>query len=262
MHDVANRYERSLRSLLWRLRPRRLQLLVDRLMTKGPPANAAGSDPVVAWRQLHDRCRRCVIERLVRQRQAERVRPFPDATWQRRAEQQTRTRLESSIPAQPVAGSPDFHCDSGLGGLARWLRAAGYDARFWPRIADGELVRETLHSDAILLTTDRPLMERSVIVWGVVPALLVPLEVGKHCQFEFVASRLGLRRRTSRCMSCGGALVQVAKEAVRDRIPPRTYPWRDDYYLCDRCGRLFWHGTHWHNVQRQLDELLDRPSQD
>ena len=203
-----------------------------------------------------------MIERLVQQKQAGRAHPRPEAALQIRAEQQTRTMLEGNIPEQPVLGSPDFHCDSGLGGLARWLRAAGYDARFWPRIGDGELVRETLRSDAILLTTDGPLMERSVIVWGVIPALLVPLEVGKHRQFEFVASTLGLRRRTSRCMSCGGVLAQVSKESVRHRIPPRTYPWRDDYYLCNRCGGLFWHGTHWHNVERQLDASLDRQQRD
>src|SRR5256885_13899451 len=33
-----------------------------------------------------------------------------------------------------------FFCDAGLGGLARWLRAAGHDARWQPDIDDDELL--------------------------------------------------------------------------------------------------------------------------
>src|SRR5438876_10577751 len=33
-----------------------------------------------------------------------------------------------------------FWCDSGLGGLARWLRGAGYDALWHPQIDDDELL--------------------------------------------------------------------------------------------------------------------------
>ena len=36
---------------------------------------------------------------------------------------------------------PQFACDAMLGGLARWLRAAGYDASWHGGVADPELVR-------------------------------------------------------------------------------------------------------------------------
>ena len=63
---------------------------------------------------------------------------------------------------------------------------------------------------------------------------------------------LGLRPRAARCMACGGALRPARKEDVRARIPPRTALWKDDYFLCAACDRLFWQGTHWERIAGTL----------
>src|SRR5262249_36635372 len=47
-----------------------------------------------------------------------------------------------------------FGCDAGLGGLARWLRAAGYDAAWQPELDDAAVIREAQKREATLLTTD------------------------------------------------------------------------------------------------------------
>ncbi len=57
-------------------------------------------------------------------------------------------------------------------------------------------------------------------------------------------------------MSCGGELRAQDKESLRDRVPPRTYRWLDEYFECRDCGKLFWHGTHWEKIQRQLRRSL------
>jgi uncharacterized protein with PIN domain len=57
-------------------------------------------------------------------------------------------------------------------------------------------------------------------------------------------------------MACGGALEAVAKDTVRERIPPRTAAWKDEYFLCAACGRLFWKGTHWERIERRLRESI------
>ena len=62
----------------------------------------------------------------------------------------------------------------------------------------------------------------------------------------------GLTQGEPRCMSCGGELRRVEKEALRDRIPPKTYRWIEEYFVCARCDHLFWRGTHWTRIQQQL----------
>jgi uncharacterized protein with PIN domain len=55
-----------------------------------------------------------------------------------------------------MAGSidPRFACDAMLGGLARWLRAAGYDASWDDGIDDGELIRLARAEGRTALSSD------------------------------------------------------------------------------------------------------------
>src|SRR5262245_34014979 len=65
---------------------------------------------------------------------------------------------ESSVDASVAV--PSFFCDAMLGGLARWLRAVGYEAAFEHGIDDGDLVSRALATGAVLLSSDRPLFNR------------------------------------------------------------------------------------------------------
>jgi hypothetical protein len=56
-------------------------------------------------------------------------------------------------------------------------------------------------------------------------------------------------------MSCGGELRHVSKDALRERIPPRTYRWLDEFFACRRCDKLFWQGTHWQRILVTLTAL-------
>jgi hypothetical protein len=154
--------------------------------------------------------------------------------------------------ASPAATPPRFLCDAGLGGLARWLRAAGYEAQWTPGISDDALLTEARRLAATVVTTDSMLMERRVLRDGAVPSVWVPPALTMLEQLRVVLDELGLPLRAPRCMSCGGPVRRVDKEAARDRIPPRTYRWLDEYFECARCGKLFWHGTHWRRIQERL----------
>ena len=151
---------------------------------------------------------------------------------------------------------PRFLCDAGLGGLARWLRAAGYEALWRPDIDDDELLREAIRLQATLVTTDSMLMERRLLRDGVIPSAWVAPALTALEQLAAVLDELKLPLREPRCMKCGGALEPVDKEAVRERIPPRTYRWLDEYFLCQKCGKLFWRGTHWQRIRQRLESRL------
>src|SRR3990172_5728868 len=143
-----------------------------------------------------------------------------------------------------------------LGGLARWLRAAGYEAALAPDVPGHRLPDEARRRGLVLLTTDAETLERRMVVDGSLIVVWVPSALTLHEQLGMVVRDLGLVRREPRCMACGGALVATSKEAVYPRIPPRTARWKDEYFLCATCDRLFWQGTHWERIAKALEAAV------
>lgn len=150
---------------------------------------------------------------------------------------------------------PRFACDAMLGGLARWLRAAGYDASWKADIGDWDLIRLARREGRILLSCDTGIFRIGLVRDGDIPAVLVPHGLSKRDQLAFVFRELKLTPHAARCMACGGELVEVAKEQVRDRVPARSFAWQERFHECDRCGRLFWEGTHWQRIVEQLQAV-------
>jgi len=153
---------------------------------------------------------------------------------------------------------PRFFCDAMLGGLARWLRAAGYDALFEYGIDDGDLVDRCRADGRILLSCDGPMFQCNVIKSAQVRALRVPRGLSNVEALRFVRGELGLSIGKPRCMACGGELEEVPKHTVAGEAPPLAYRNCERFWRCQRCGRLLWQGTHWQKISRRLAEL-DEP---
>lgn len=164
-------------------------------------------------------------------------------------------RRTACVPAPPGV----FLCDAGLGGLARWLRAAGYEAAWRPELDDAGVIRQAQQLGATLLTTDTLMMERGILRDGIVPCLWLPPTISISAQMGIVVREFNLTLRDPRCMACGGELRRVDKASVAERIPLKTKRWLDEYFVCDRCGGLFWHGTHWEKITRRLEQLVGGP---
>jgi uncharacterized protein with PIN domain len=142
-----------------------------------------------------------------------------------------------------------------LGGLSRWLRAAGYDAAFEYGIEDGALVSSAMSQDRILLSSDGGLFERNLVRSGAVRTLYVPRAMPPVEQLGFVLRTLGLSVRSPKCMACGGDLVEVAKRAISADAPPRSFAAYDRFWRCGRCLKLYWRGTHWTRIARALSSV-------
>jgi hypothetical protein len=147
---------------------------------------------------------------------------------------------------------PRFLCDPSLAGLARWLRAAGYEAFLAPDVPGHRLPDEALRQGLVLLTTEAEVLDRRIVADGSLVVVWLPSALTMAEQLHMAALELGLTLREPRCMACGGTLVPTPKEVVRPRIPPRTALWKDEYFVCAGCDQLFWRGTHWERIERTL----------
>ncbi len=234
MSKTRRAYEHRFRTVLALVAPERAERGVRALLRRAEASAEQQGIPLArALEHLYDRVHHKVM-RILEARGC--AGPGVVAAWRRQLD-------------------PDhvrFLCDAGLGGLARWLRAAGHEAEWHPDVSDDELVRRGLETGAIVLTTDSHILKRGVVRRGEVKALWVPPSLTKAEQLRYVLRELRLPVRDTRCMDCGGPLEQVDKEQVKDQIPPRTYRWLDDYYRCTKCGKLYWEGTHWERIQREL----------
>ncbi len=146
-----------------------------------------------------------------------------------------------------------FAADCNVGKLARWLRVLGYDAVYHPRIADAELVRLALAEGRVVLTRDRDLTRRRVVVSGLLRAVLLE-DDQVRLQLRQVVRELQLRpdRALSRCLECNLELELREPAEVADRVPPYVRATQSSYSECPGCGRIYWAGTHW----RRMHEVL------
>lgn len=154
----------------------------------------------------------------------------------------------------PVPRPPRFVLDGHLGRLAGYLRMLGFDVAYETNPDDGELARRSVEEGRILLTRDRGLLRRSVVRLGYLPRSDLPLE-----QLDEVVRRFDLARDArpfSRCLRCNGALEPVSRDAIQDRLQPKTRRYYDAFLRCAACDALYWRGSHVERMQAVIDRVL------
>ena len=146
-----------------------------------------------------------------------------------------------------------FVLDAHLGKLAGYLRMLGFDALYRNDYHDEQLAKLSRDERRILLTRDRGLLKRSAVSHG-----YLIRESDPRAQLAEVVRRFGLAgtfAAFTRCMRCNGLLKPVAKEAIQDRLLPRTRQYYDEFSTCRECGRLYWRGSHYEDMVRRLARL-------
>lgn len=62
----------------------------------------------------------------------------------------------------------------------------------------------------------------------------------------------------SRCLLCNEPLISVAKEKVKGRIPYYTYKNFSEFSECPRCQRVYWKGSHYEKMARDVKVCLGK----
>jgi uncharacterized protein with PIN domain len=146
-----------------------------------------------------------------------------------------------------------FVLDTHLGRLAGYLRMLGFDTLYRNDYRDEELAALSSGEDRILLTRDRGLLKRGIVVRG-----YYVRETNPRQQVVEIIERYRLKRQIEpfrRCIRCNGILQLAPKADVYERLPPKTRHEFDEFRVCDACGSVYWKGSHYVPMRAFIDWL-------
>lgn len=148
-----------------------------------------------------------------------------------------------------------FVLDTHLGRLASHLRKLGFDTLYRNDYEDEELARISSTESRILLTRDRGLLKRGMVVYGYFVRSTKPkaqvIELLRR--YDLVAQLQPFKR----CALCNGLLKDVTKESISHRLQPYTQKEYDKFRMCEDCEQIYWQGSHFSHIQAWIEEVQD-----
>jgi len=138
-----------------------------------------------------------------------------------------------------------FIADVMLGKLAKRMRLLGFDVLYDPAYEDNEVLRLALDQDRIILTRDtglasRPLAQNHILIGSDL--------VDEQLRQVLDAFTVPDEDALTRCSVCNEPLSELDRQEARDRVPDHVYATSIEFWQCRRCGRVYWKGSHVHNM--------------
>lgn len=141
-----------------------------------------------------------------------------------------------------------------LGRLVKWLRILGFDTAYFNQDNTGSLIIQALRDNRIIITRNHRLPKS-----GGIKIVLIKAEKLEE-QLPEVLGQLKIKpdsdRMFTRCIICNTGLLDIDKEAIKDKVPEYVFKTQNDFITCPTCKRIYWSGTHWGNVTKTLEKIL------
>jgi len=150
-----------------------------------------------------------------------------------------------------------FIVDINAGKLAKYLRMMGYDTLLFREQDDGVMVKTALKENRVILTKDGEVLKRRLIIGGRIRAIHLVSDDPRQQVLQVLES-LHLRdicSPFSRCLDCNTMLVPEARDSIREMVPPHVFKTQFHYMRCPDCSKIYWRGTHWQAMCRQIELL-------
>nr|WP_320160186.1 Mut7-C RNAse domain-containing protein [uncultured Methanoregula sp.] len=166
------------------------------------------------------------------------------------------------MSADPVQKTR-FIADRMLGTLTRYLRFMGYDTTSANGLAPGNRKEDTVLLDIalqerrILLTGDAELARRGKYLAVYIHSGDVVPQIQHLVDLGFVEPQLDL----SRCSICN----MILRAATMEEIGTTGYAPKEKgglvFSWCDRCGKLYWNGSHGMHISEVIEKLQKNDGQ-
>lgn len=117
------------------------------------------------------------------------------------------------------------------------------------------MLRQADAEDRIVLTRRRDMAERQ---FSGILFIITDVMVSKQLNavIENCSLKIDRNKMFGICMECNQKLNSVAKEEVRDLVPPYVFENCDQYNRCPGCQKIYWMGTHPRNALRFMERHI------
>ena len=133
-----------------------------------------------------------------------------------------------------------FIVDQMLLRLGRWLRLLGQDVENPGEDDDKGLLKRALQENRTLITRDKRLAD-SCCSAGASCVLIKSARLEEQLE-EIAKLGIPLDLNPTRCTVCNSPLRNVE-------------PSEKEMWICEGCGKLYWHGSHWQRITETLNKL-------
>ncbi|MEM2901078.1 MAG: Mut7-C RNAse domain-containing protein [Thermoplasmata archaeon] len=147
-----------------------------------------------------------------------------------------------------------FIADHMLGKLAKWLRFLGYDTIYPDNINDEKIAEIAADEGRIILTRDCQLSQTK-------RAKAIYIESDNlQEQINQVVAQLHLSDELcfTRCAECNSLIEPIEKESIKNKVPEGVLKLQNEFYVCKICGRIYWKGTHYKNIERRIRHIFSK----
>ncbi len=154
-----------------------------------------------------------------------------------------------------------FIVDRMLGRLARWLRLFGYDTlEINKQENEDDILLEMAERDGRILISRDIVLIRRAIKRGIRAYLIQSPEIIeqlKEMQKEF---NIKFEPEMERCSICNSIIRRVEPEEMelikeKEYVYPVRFENGTEFWICDRCGQVYWQGKHWENIKEMVNKL-------
>ncbi len=142
-----------------------------------------------------------------------------------------------------------FICDGMLGKLCRYLRICGIDTQY---------SNEGLKTLLLAKKEGRIIITRNTLLKNKEEVFFIEDE-DLFIQLKTIIKKFNLADQLnffSRCLCCNELLVPIEKEKVKDRVPFYTYKNFNEFAECPECGRVYWKGSHYQKMVKDIKKLI------
>lgn len=149
-----------------------------------------------------------------------------------------------------------FIVDCMLGKLAKWLKILGFDTLYFSKIEDENFLKLAAQEARIILTRDTGLIQKS----GQMKHLFICSENWQE-QLQQVLTAFDLWNKVkpnSRCLECNVELKSLSRQSAKNLVAPFIYENARSFAICPQCGRVYWQGSHYQEMEAKIQEILSK----